>query len=109
MEYLRRFTLSASAGENFLYIELPSGKTLRVVNLQNGTTAWLRCGIYLGNLNLLEAAHENISLVDRVIQCGIKDVHWEGEIKLKTPYLRVEGKFEDCEAGDNIYMTVGYE
>ena len=108
MEYLRAYEI-ADAGDNFLHLMLPSGSKLKIVNVKNATSPWLVTSSYVTRPNAEEQSPDTISLKDRIIQCGLKDVHWEGDLNLSIAYSRVEAKIEGCTVGDVIALTVGFD
>jgi len=106
--YARTFK-TAGAGDNFLSVTLPSGSVLKIVNVLNNTTGWLRTTAMVCKAEGPDDDPETISLFHRAIQPAIKDVHWDGEIKLKSPYTLIRAALVDCQAGDLLALTVGYE
>lgn len=109
MQFARAFTHEATAGTNYLRLSLKQGDTLRIINCLNSITAFLRCEAVMTKQGAENTEGNTLSFLNARIQTGLKDVHWEGKIKLEEPYTDVLATFFDCEAGDDIFLTVGYE
>ena len=109
VQFLRAFTRNAGAGTNYLRLSLNHKQTLKLINLRNATTAWLRSNVVITWVGAANDDLNTMTLVSGIIQCGDKDVHWEGEIKLDSPYIDILATFFNCEVGDVLFLTVGFE
>jgi len=108
MQFSRK-SKAAGSGDNYLSISLRTGDTLKVINMLNATTEFLLSTCELTKQDALTTDPSTIALFHKIIQCGLKDVHWEGNIEMGTHYKVVRGLFHSCTAADAIYLTVGYE
>ena len=106
---LQRATKTASAGNNYLKIQLEAGDKLRVVNLFNETTQWLKATADIRKVGAPDVAVRTIALFHSAIQPANKSIHWEGNIELSDDFIVVSGSFLGCTASDKIHMVVGYD
>lgn len=108
MKYLRS-TKIAGAGTNYLKKELRVGDSLKAVSVLNDTTAWRRSTVEIAKVGAADTDPLTIALFHRLIQVGLKSLGWLGSLKMENPFLVVRAVFQDCVAGDSLYLVVGYE
>jgi len=99
----------ATAGTVRIQRQLGLGAHLRIVNLLNSVTLWLPTTIEIMRVGAPSDTTETLSLLDRRIQPGNKDVHWEGSLPLSDDFRVIRGTILGPTAADAIYLTVGYE
>lgn len=97
----------AAAGTNYITFMLPIGSILKKVNALNSTKPWQKTTIQIGE-------HESgtgraLSLLHNVPQPGDRDLNWEGEMQISSPFIYVGAVFNGCDASDALTLTVGYE
>ena len=84
---------------------LPNGARLKVVNVLNSTTPWLKCSAQLCE----PTERYTISLFHNIIQVGKKDVHFHGDLLMEDPFRTVRAVINNPVANDVVYLTVGFE
>lgn len=99
----------ASAGVVYLHKTIAVGRTLRVINMINETTAFVATTLELMRVGDSDTSSETIALKHKQLQTGLKDVHWEGNIELTSDFRRIRGSQANIVAADVVYLTVGYE
>lgn len=106
---LQRATKTADAGNNYLKVELEAGSILKVVNLYNETTPFLKATADIRKVGAPDVAVRTIALFHSAIQPANKSIHWEGDIELSEDFIVISGSFLGCTASDKIHMVVGYD
>ena len=87
---------------------LPLNSYLKNVNLYNRNRGWNRCTIAIIRHGAPSTSSESIALRHSIVQCGLKNVSWQGDIHLETDYRVVQGVILNPTAADVIAMVVGW-
>lgn len=98
----------ATAGTNYLGLEIPIQAHVRHIAMRNASKAWT---LLSGLLTKKEGQSYSITdthVIFTKMQIHSQTVVWSGDYKLEDLYRVVLAKFTNADASDNLFLTVGY-
>ena len=111
MRYVQAQAVTATTGVNYIFLEVPRGAILLMVNMNNRNYGY----VVRGSISLTRTDNPNdqsaFALIHSVPLKPYKDIHWEGRIELKNPddFRFIRGFFDGCVAGNVLNMSMGLE